>query len=460
MKIQTAAVVFGTALAEAAGSPLHLSQRLSLSSASPEGSDEAMVKITTSFLNECSGAGLDTSSCLVSKTVVVLSEMDGPPGDPPSSASSVPTPSPSSFSTSFIPGRRSLQQDEDCDGAPELDEATLRFIMNDANEQCDSEGLAASDPEFESTLQGFLTIFSADQCFQDLCSGPEGNALFMEIMFAEGAQCALGREPQMNECIVDQFLEMMVSGGDEKEASGSLRRKLQGESGCEPPNQAEISWYVSSLILPEAEAKCSELGVALSSEEREQAVSEFTAIFAAPHCFGEDPCEDDDGWSDDGWHDDGWNDDGWHNDDGPMGPTGGINYFEVAVKYVEQCAGINVLDSDSCLVTATLDTFAMWGASPIAGHRFLQEGGGGDECAPPELDEATLRYIVEGSKQTCLGKGLAVSDEEFEATVSNFGDLLGAGDCWMSLCDDEPNELLLQIMLRRWLLARTRPLAK
>ena len=41
-----------------------------------------------------------------------------------------------------------------------------------------------------------------------------------------------------------------------------------------------------------------------------------------------------------------------------------------------------------------------------------------DQCLPPEVSERDLRFLVGNSRSQCQSKGLAVSDDEFEAAVS------------------------------------------
>ena len=72
-------------------------------------------------------------------------------------------------------------------------------------------------------------------------------------------------------------------------------------------------------------------------------------------------------------------DDG-NNDDGnivePNQGHGQLDPFDIAVKYIQECQGIEL--PDSCLTMKTIDFFKSWGSSPSM-HRSLQRYGSG--CA-------------------------------------------------------------------------------
>ena len=205
----------------------------------------------------------------------------------------------------------------------------------------------------------------------------------------------------------------------------------------------------------DVQGKCLEQGVSLSSQQLDKAIIDTAKIFAAPHCWGQEgggcdePAQDDDHNLD-------------HHDDTTN--NGGLNYVNIAIKYVEQCASLE-LNTETCLVSNSLDTFMSWGAAPMLGspnhdqwqssdssghRRFLQmDSNGGPVCMAPELDSALLRYIVEESKYDCTSKGLVISDQEFEETLDDFKDIFGAQDCWVALCEEgsNPSDVLLKIML-------------
>jgi len=138
-----------------------------------------------------------------------------------------------------------------------------------------------------------------------------------------------------------------------------------------------------------------------------------------------------------------------------------MNYFNIAVKYIEQCAGLD-LNMTTCLASSTMDAFTARGAASSepshdddyhgqsSGQRFLQTSSDDDdnECIPPELDELTMRYMIGESKQQCMSNGLVISDQEFEDTVGDFMDFFGAQNCWVALCEEEsnPSAIFLKIM--------------
>ena len=74
-----------------------------------------------------------------------------------------------------------------------------------------------------------------------------------------------------------------------------------------------------------------------------------------------------------------------------------------------------------------------------------------DQCLPPEISERDLRFLVGNSRSQCQSRGVAVSDDDFEAAVGNFARFFGAGEnhiqgCWVGLCTGESMELMIKIM--------------
>jgi hypothetical protein len=287
-------------------------------------------------------------------------------------------------------------------------------------------GVSISDQDFESVMNGFITIFGSESCFQQLCDGP--NVMLIEIMFNDIAECAQV-QPDMPECLKNELFEMMLNGFE------GGQRKLQGSSGCLGPSESEIMLQVS-YFLEGAEAKCSELGEPVSQAQLDKATTDLTTIFAATHCNG--GCEEE--MNDDG---DG---DGDHHEYDDECMQSGINSVNIAIKFIEQCAGLD-LNTDSCLASETINAL-MAGSLPSdqqKRHRFLQASSNEGGCIPPEMDESILRPIVEGSMQQCPS-----TDQEVDETVSTFTSLFGAHSCWEELCAEQsnPSEALVEIMLQ------------
>jgi hypothetical protein len=382
------------------------------------------------FMNRCSEANLDTDSCLVSKTMNALMGMGGPPPSNEGTNPSSTFPTSTAFDTTpMAPPSRFLQ--EECPGAPNISEQDFRIMMGGTRAQCVLSGVAVSDQEFDNVVNGFMTIFSSDSCFQQLCEGP--NVMLMEIMFDEIAECAQV-EPDMPQCLRSGLFEMMLNGGED-----GRRNLLHNSSGCQAPSETEIMFQVS-YFLEGAMAKCSELGEPVSQTQLNQATTDLATIFAATHCTGgcdEGTIDDDDHRDDD------------HRDDDCMQNNSGMNIFNIAVKYIEQCAELD-LNTDTCLVSKTMNVLM---AGPVStdphngqsfGHRFLQTSSG-EACTPPEFDETMLRTIVEVSMLQCFATA-----QEVEDTVSTFMSLFGAAECWEDLCAEQstPSEALVGIMLQ------------
>ena len=378
------------------------------------------------YMNRCSEANLDTDSCLVSKALNALMGMGGPPPSNEGTNPSSTFPPSTAFATTTAPPSRFLQ--EDCPGAPDISEQDFRIMMGDTRAQCVLSGVSISDEEFDNVVIGFMMIFSSDSCFQQLCEGP--NVMLMEIMFDEIADCAQVK-PDMPQCLRSGLFEMMLNGGEDGQ-----RNLLHNSSGCQGPSEAEILFQVS-IFLEGAMTKCSELGEPVSQTQLDKATTDLATIFAATHCTG--GC------------DEGTNGDhGDHRDDDCMQNNSGMNSFNIAVKYIEQCVDFD-LNTDTCLVSNTINALI---AGPVAtdphngqsfGHRFLQTSSNGEGCIPPEFDESMLHTIVEGSMLRCFSTA-----QEVEDTVSTLMSLFGATECWEDLCAEQsnPSEALVGIILQ------------
>jgi len=438
----TQAVVFGVALSEAVANPLNPSQSISLSSGSnPDGNDGANppgfnpATVYFRYLDQCAESNLDTDSCLVSNTFLAISEMESPPtGD-----------NDDGDDTDFLGRRRFLE--DDC-STPEVDEEDLRLVMVGIKEQC-----GTTDQEFESAVDGFVKIFDSDSCFQQLCEDASDlSGLFLEIMLDDAAKCA-NVELDINQCIMDNVFETMSDVGDSDSNSDAerVRRKLidsldsQDSSSCEESSYEELEFYLS-FVLMGSETNCS-----VTTEEITKATSDLATIFTTQHCWFNDCEENHEDYSDndDYLEDDCW-DDGCDDDHGVI-IEDGLDYFNIAIKYIEQCSGLD-LNTTTCLASSTIDTFTEWGTAPNVqsqnNHHRLLETSEDDECTPPEFDEPSMRYIVEESKQQCMIRGHVISDQELNETVGDFMDFFGAESCWISLCEEEssPSEMMLQIM--------------
>ena len=138
--------------------------------------------------------------------------------------------------------------------------------------------------------------------------------------------------------------------------------------------------------------------------------------------------------------------------------AGGLNGMNIAISYIEQCAGLE-LNRDTCLYESTIHSLMSMDMPPSqtnSHHRFLQMASGDDvdQCQAPELpNELFVRSIVDGAKDDCMNKGLVISDQEVDDTVADFVSLFGAQECWIQLCEEGsngngPSEFMIQIMIK------------
>jgi len=381
------------------------------------------------YLNRCSDAGLDRETCLVGKTVEILSSELGGGHD----------------------GRhRLLQRDDGTEGCapPAFGEPFLRYIMGDVRTHCAELGDVVTDGDFENAATSLASLFDSEACFGQLCIEAEDpTGLFLEVLVDETSKCAGVDIHGLNTCLKDEFLGMMF-GGEHG------RRLLQdGHDKCEEgPSESEVAMFVSFSLL-EAEARCTEQGRTVDSQDLGEATDQLTKLFLARRCFGDVP-SDCDGGADD-----------YHlevatsaDDSSDGGESSELQYFDILVSYVEECDGSFEMNTDDCLVRETIDFMtSMGGPSALKRfeHRLLQtmvhDGDNEDDddvmdqCLPPEVSERDLRFLVGNSRSQCQSEGLAVSDDEFEATVGNFVRFFGAEGCWVDLCTGESIELMMKI---------------
>ncbi len=451
---KTKAVLLGLTISDVSGNPLIPKSRLSLSSAHRvhEENDDGFNdgKAAFDWLSQCAGAEFDTETCLVSKTLDALIYMDSPSQD----------------DDATFPTRRRFLQEQGEEGGclPDLSENDLRYLMNGSRAECNQVSIEYTDQYFEEVLSEFLKVLSNENCWNELCSSPE---ILMKLMFDHAMQCA-NVDLDVNQCIKDQIMSMMLGeyeddddyygGGYDDDYYGggghddgmttynpnhrhrALRSLQDVMTDCVEVNEFELAFFASFMLM-EVEGRCNALGVSLTPEDISKASDDLVTLFSSTHCFGDAHACD---------H---GNDDG--NDDEYDGGTvvapdqgeGQLDHFAIGIKYVEQCANIE-LDLDSCLTRKTLDFFKSWGSSPSM-HRSLQyeesdEGG----CMVPEIDETLLNALAFDAKQQCIAAtGTPISDEEYNSSVEAMYEFVNAQNCWLSLCEEgeNPSRMLLEI---------------
>eukprot|EP00986_Skeletonema_menzelii_P014275 scaffold9235_cov152-Skeletonema_menzelii.AAC.5 len=433
----TKAVLLSLAINDANGNPL-IPENLSLSTAQAqlvhEENDDGFNdgSAVLEWLSECAGADLDTETCLVSKTLDALINMDGPSQDD---------------DASFPTRRRFLQEEGEC--RPELSEQDLRNLMVGSRAECNQVSIEYTNQYFEGVFGEFWKVFSSEHCWNELCNSPD---IFVKLMFDHAMQCA-NVEFDVDECITDQIITMMFAGPDSYDddyytddyynytddgttiSSPNHRvvRSLQDVmTDCVAINEFELA-YFASFVLMEAEGRCAELGVFVTPEDISKASADLVKLFSSPHCFGDaHACPDDDG------------NDAYHG-------GGHLDHFAIGVKYVEQCANIE-LNLDSCLTTKTFDFFKSLDSSPSMHRpRQLQESDnvGEENCTVPEIDDTMLNAITFEAKQQCIAAtGTPISDQEYSSSVEVMRDFLDAQSCWQSLCEEgeNPSRMLLEII--------------
>jgi hypothetical protein len=347
------------------------------------------------FLNRCSGANLDMENCLVSSTVSAFMGMENGP-------------------------QRKLQTNEEGCGGPDINEESLRLIMDGTKAQCIQSGVSITNQEFDSTVTGFMTIFGSD-CF---CTtdDEESRLMLMEITLEVAAECAQV-VLDMPQCLKDHLVLTLSStnpGMDSATSHDGIQRKLH-----DPSSSCEQSYLLSGLamnastMLEDGKAKCAALDVSVGTDQIIKAHSDLVSIFSAQQCWGlnSDPgCE------------------GETSDD-ELGNTDGVlNGLSIAIRYIEQCAGLE-LDIDSCLISNSISAL-LPAQRPL---RELQLSDVASECIAPELSDLTLSYIVGKSAAQCSSKGVDSSADEVAQAVTKLVDFFSAQECWVALCEEQAN---------------------
>ena len=407
------------------------------------------------LLAQCAEVDLDKETCLVTKTLDTIISMDGPPQD---DGATFPT-----------TRHRVLQEEDEEECRPELSEQDLRNIMYASRADCTQVSIEYSNQDFEDTVGEFWKVFSSESCWNELCESPD---IMVKLMFDHAVQCAQV-EFDVDQCITDHIMSMLFGGPDDSydddddyygrggtddslttnhthHVLRSLQEVMNGESNddCVVVNEFELE-FIASFFLMEVEGRCTELGVLVTPEDISKASADFVKLFGSPHCWGDAHACPDEG--DDDYYTSNNNitdvDDVFE----PKQGFGQLDHFMIAVKYVEQCASID-LNLDSCLSMKTIDFFKSWDSSPSMQRRSLEESSdnvAGQDCIVPEIDTATLQVIAFDAKQQCIAAtGTPISDEEYSSSVEVMQDFLDAENCWLSLCeeDETPSRMLLEII--------------
>jgi hypothetical protein len=423
----TQAIFLGVISSEASANnaaPWLSPKQLPLSSSGGEDSEDFNPSnVVFEYMRQCAEASLDRDTCLVSKTLDFLFNMDDDGGD---------TSNPSRL--------RFLQSDDydygDC-GPPPITEEALMFIMAGARDQCSSLSLEFTDEEFDGTLAEFMKVFQSESCWQSLCE--ENNPLFFQIMLDEAGKCAQV-DLDADQCIIDHLFDATMGSSEEEEGDddgANIRRALE-HSSCHQPSMEEWTAYIS-YMLSGAEESCLESGVSLEPNVLDKATSDFVQIFSSPHCMGNEDFNDD---GDCQQYDD---DDDAMIGAPPNNEEGGLNYAHIGIHYIERCTGLE-LDFDDCMMSTSLDMLMGSSTPQVPLRRNL------NECGAPPIDEPTLQYMVESARYQCSAQSnLQYMDEEFDNTVATLMDFFGAEDCFTSLCEeysrDSPSELFVAALL-------------
>jgi hypothetical protein len=114
--------------------------------------------------------------------------------------------------------------------------------------------------------------------------------LFFKILFAEAARCAGVDTSFIPDCVLANVFDVIFSSDDTEVVR--VRRSLAKESNtCEQPTTAELSYFVSFLLM-EAEQSCTANNANLDAD-LDRIFQSLVSIFGASDCWGVDACGDD-----------------------------------------------------------------------------------------------------------------------------------------------------------------------
>jgi len=404
----TPAFAFGSIASETTGSTLWKSPtHLSLSQGSG-GTNNGYnpANMALDFLSQCTGVSIDKESCLVSTTLATIMSEDNENDD---------------------------QANDECN-PPDISQENLFDIMTDSRAQCAAiTGQSISDQEFTNAKNAFNSILTDHTCMLQMCQEFENpsSPAFMEIVIAEATRCA-GVELSADDCIRNGIVEFFLAEvSDSQEGQARLLESLRDDSYCEsPPSELEL-YMGAAYIVEGVQSQCPNT---LSSTEFDATVAGLVELFGSPQCFGEPPCDDE--------NDDVIiiaQDDTFTGDDS----NNGMDIFDIGMKYVEQCAGIE-LDRDDCIVSAIFD---MMSSQDMSRRRFLEEGE--TSCSAPDISEEMLLALLSGARGQCLYKSIEYTEEEYEQRRAQVLGFFGAESCWIDLCEEfmNPSEAFMMLFV-------------
>lgn len=399
----TPAFAFGSIASETTGGMLWKSPTHFLPSQSSGETNNGYnpANMALDFLSQCTGVTIDKESCLVSTTLATIMGEEYEGGD--------------------------QANDEDCN-PPDVSEEVLLVIMTDSRAQCTAiTDQSISDQEFTTTKNAFHSMLTDNSCILQMCqefenpSSPE----FMEIVIAEAARCA-GVELTADECIrssIVEFFSAEVSNSQEGQAR--LLESLQDDSYCEsPPSELELTMGAAYIV----EGVKSQCPNTLSSTEFDATVADLVTLLRSPQCFGQPPCDDNAVMA---------QDDTFLGDDS----NDGMDLLSIGMKFVEQCAGIE-LDRDDCIVSTIFDMMA---SQDMSRRRFLQQGE--ESCDAPDIGDEILIAMLAGARGQCLYKSIEYTEEEYEEKRAQVFGFFGAESCWIDLCEEfmNPSEAFMML---------------
>jgi hypothetical protein len=374
----TPALAFGVATSEVAGSSLWKSpSNLSLSESAGETNGYNPGNIVLDYMGQCTQTSVDKDSCLISTTLGALMS--------------------------------STAQTDGCN-PPSIAEEDLLAVLNESKTKCDANGQSTSLAEFSTAESVFQHTMADTTCFLQMCQEfVDPSPTFINIVFNEASRCA-GVDLNVDECVRNNIINVFSGqGGGPGDDSGRLLRSLEELAHCSSFSE---QYAGATLMLQSAQDQC---GATMSSVEFDATVADIATIMGSPQCFGMPPCGVDE-----------TNDSNGGSDEG----SDGIDFINIGIKYVEECAGIE-FDRGDCLFSTMVDI--MSSNQAVNRRRFLQEG---SNCTAPNVEEDMLLALLSGARQQCLSGSVEYSEEEYQQKAQQMLDFFGAESCWIDLCEE------------------------
>ena len=304
---------------------------------------------------------------------------------------------------------------------------------------CTYSGVLVDSEEMENSMTNIDSLFSADNCWTDLCTDIENiiedtvsNGLndLVNSVVSDISECA-GIKLDPNSCIVSTSFDLILSqvSGDYYYGTTSsdydeFNRKLfekyyDDEALIEDICQAHgIGLDQLNDIISAAQYVCISGGDSLATNENAEEVKEALASI-----LGADPC-----WS----------------DLCEKLERDANDLMALMLNYVIDCTSID-LNSTSCsedsLWDLLLSEFQSGSSRLLTTSQYINDTE--TQCMIPNLYHDGVEALVSMANETCTSNDILLSEEELDDLSNNFAAIFTSEKCWADLCSEDAVMMLV-----------------